>query len=195
MAYGRTIGLFSIGNRKLGKQTIIFNLSSATNCPSRKRGMCEYADICYAKKAERTWPRVLPFRERQHAWWRETDWKEIYEFMKPLIKMYGIKYFRFNEAGDFEDKEDIAKLNRIAIALQTALGTITYGYTRRYDLNFSGVKFIVRGSNWKGPNGMTTIIKSDEPIPEGYQLCPGDKCGVACTECMIPNSNVAFHQH
>ena len=61
--------LLSQGNLKIGKDTLIFNLTAAKNCPSEKLGLCEHAKICYAKKAERLYPSVLPFRMRQSKYW------------------------------------------------------------------------------------------------------------------------------
>ena len=45
--------VFSYGNTKLPKHTLIVNLTSATNCPSEQLGFCKCNDICYAKKCER----------------------------------------------------------------------------------------------------------------------------------------------
>lgn len=62
----------SNGNTKIGPDTMVLNLTSATDCPSRRLGLCQLdnpAD-CYALKAERHYyTTVLPYRRRQAAYW------------------------------------------------------------------------------------------------------------------------------
>lgn len=51
--------VFSYGNRKLPKETLIVNITSAQNCPSDKLGFCKHSKICYAKKCERIYKNYL----------------------------------------------------------------------------------------------------------------------------------------
>ena len=60
---------YTIGNKKIGNDTLIFNMGSATDCPSKKLGLCRHCDKCYALKAERQYPQVRPFRDRQADYW------------------------------------------------------------------------------------------------------------------------------
>ena len=45
--------VFSYGNAKLPKETLIVNITSAVHCPSEKLGFCRCSKVCYAKKCER----------------------------------------------------------------------------------------------------------------------------------------------
>jgi hypothetical protein len=63
--------LIQAGNHKLPKSTAIFNMASATDCPSLKLGLCSAVDengklFCYAKKSEAGYrPDVLPYRRKK----------------------------------------------------------------------------------------------------------------------------------
>jgi len=64
---------FKRGNKKLGKDTLIFNMTSATNCPSKRLGLCQLKgrceSKCYALRAEKRFPAVLEYREEQAGDW------------------------------------------------------------------------------------------------------------------------------
>jgi len=143
--------IVKFGNLKLPKTTMIFNMSSATDCPSRRLGLCEYEDICYAKKPEMIYPKVLPYRRRQEGYWLFTDADKIvldcYRLL--LRKNHNVDAFRFNESGDFHSQDCVEKLDYVARHLSDRLGIITYGYTARNDLDFSSVGFVVRNSTSK----------------------------------------------
>ena len=191
----------SIGNSKLGTNTLIINMGTALDCPSAKLGMCNAVKNgakCYALKAEIQYKEsTTDYRHRQFSYWRESTGTKIANdiIQKIAQKTSGtIKYVRFNEAGDFWDQDDIKKLSIVAKKLKN-FGIVTYGYTARRDLDYSKAEFLVKGSGHKkGNNGMTTIISKDQEVPEGFKLCPGS-CK-SCNLCMVPKSfNIAFRKH
>ena len=150
----------SNGNMKIGKDTIIYNITSALDCKSEKLGLCKHPKICYAKKNERRFPKVLKYRRVQEKQW---DWLSSVEFANKLIeyinsKKHTIKYFRFNESGDFRNQKDVTKLFLIAKMLFDYKKIITYGYTSRCDLDFSNA-----------PNGCT-INGSDFMIHNNFEV-------------------------
>jgi len=123
---------YSIGNRKIGKDTLIFNMGSATNCPSKLAGLCDIN--CYAMKPERMYPQTLPYRSRQEKYWLETDAFEIAEEIQKAFNRKlktELKYVRVNEAGDFHSKACVEKLIQIAEILPHIK---LYTYTHRSDL-------------------------------------------------------------
>ena len=61
------------GNHKLPASTYILNMGSATDCPSRKRGLCQAGKACYALKAEIQYPNCLPARRKDTAIWKATS--------------------------------------------------------------------------------------------------------------------------
>lgn len=133
---------FSKGNHKLGKDTIILNITSATDCPARKLGLCTIPKgKCYALKAERKYrPKVLPYRRRQTKIWDKHIALQIAATIveHSVRAKYKVKYLRFSEAGDFRNQADVGKMSRIAEYLKIAnIGV--YGYTSRKDLKYKNL--------------------------------------------------------
>ena len=219
----------SLGNAKLGNDTIIFNMGSATNCPSRKLGFCLLGNNCYAFKAENLRKQVKPYRDRQEAYWLGNNAMDIgmdiiNALMSRRVRVDGklvpmmdtIKYFRFNESGDFHSQECVKNLDIIASML-AYYGIVTYGYTARKDLDFTNVNFLVKGSGHDNSNNGTTIARPaatlkawgvgvidtrpgewlrEAYIEKGrsYSVCPGD-CTI-CDLCKTPDNNdIVFPLH
>ena len=189
--------LVKFGNAKLPKTTMIFNMGTSKDCPSRKKGLCSCAALCYARKPERIYPSVLPYRERQAKYWQNTMVDTICWELSEVIRKKRIKptHFRFNESGDFYSQECIEKMSFIAEYLLQEYDIVTYGYTARKDLDFSNASFIVKGSNNNaGNHGKTVVIKDKGKLPKDFHLCPGD-CK-ACSLCSAEKVyNIAFIQH
>lgn len=196
--------LLHCSNRKLPNTTMIFNLCSATGCPSAKLGLCKMGKKCYALKAERLYPEVLPYRTRQEKYWNDTDVSVILDDFLGYIrsKYKKVKYFRFNESGDFNSLDDIWKLHCIALTLYKQFKIITYGYTARYDLlqeyltKFTLPKyFVVKTSGYEiSGTTSTCVINKGSQVPENYKLCPVEGCMTKCKMC-IKHINVAFRKH
>lgn len=166
--------LFSIGNLKIGTDTMIFNMSPAETCQSMRMGLCKVGSKCYAKKAERVYPQVLPFRRNQAVFWTSCSVDEFVEAVSKE-KTSKIKYLRFNEAGDFRNQSDVEKANEIAKVLKEKYNIITYLYTARSDLSFKDKTFIVNGSSWMADNEFRYIPKGEVPLTSDIQaMCPGD---------------------
>jgi len=189
--------LVTFGNGKLPKSTIIFNMSSATDCTSKRMGQCLCSSKCYAMKAERLYPQVLPYRNRQNEYWINTNAEQICkDFVALLSKKRSIPtLFRFNEAGDFISQDCIVKLSIIASFLYDNYKIVTYGYTARKDLDFSKCSFLVKGSGHdNGNNGQTMVLYKGQEKPTDFVKCPGD-----CKKCSLCSStkgiNVAFPVH
>lgn len=171
-------GLLSYGNTKIGRDTAIFNMSSASNCPSDNLKMCRLSNVCYAKKAERQYKQVVPYRDRQEAYWRRVSAERFAAEFKETIKHKRTKlnYFRFNEAGDFHTQECVDKFEEIARLLKEE-GIQAYTYTARRDLDFSNVKNgVINGTYFMVHNEFKPVknISGDKPI------CIGD-----CSRCHL----------
>lgn len=188
------------GNRKLPNTTAIFNMASATNCPSMKKGLCKAVVAgahCYAMKAERLYPSVLPYRKLQEKYWLSVTAEE---FTKDFIEINASKRNKFNalrlnEAGDFHDQDCVAKADTIAGILKSD-GVTTYVYTSRDDLDYSKVKnLIVNGSGFKkaGITNVFKIVKDEKDMPKGFTMCNAD-CST-CTKCLHKGSNIAVRKH
>jgi hypothetical protein len=197
--------LIKWGNRKIGQDTLIFNMSSATDCPSLKLGLCNISTNniakCYALKAEKLYgQKIIDYRRSQAAEWKsKTGDTLLADFIRKIRgRKTETRFLRYNEAGDFNDQSDIEKLSYISRGLRE-IEVITYGYTARSDLDFTGKNFLCKGSGFINPvlNGSTIVIQKDQPVPEDYIECPGTKNSCAnCNLCKCNfNFNIAFRKH
>ncbi len=185
----------SVGNKKLKASTAIFNMNPASVCPSRALGMCLCSDKCYALKAERLYPFVLPFRERQQ---KAFITKSAAEIASAVIasgtKNKPIKEFRFSESGDFANQSAVDKMTDICAILKQA-GIACYGYTARKDLDFKGLMAVatVQGSSFMVTNNFKFIPKG-ETIEGCDKVCAGD-CRI-CSLCWtVKGLTIAIPQH
>ena len=97
---------FSKGNKKL-KSTkalkfLIWNLPAVKTCPFATES-CKR--LCYARKAERVYPSVLPCREKNFQASKSPDFVEkVIEIIKKE-KDNRVLVVRIHESGDFYNKE------------------------------------------------------------------------------------------
>lgn len=193
--------LLASGNTKIPSTTAIFNMSSATDCPSLKLGLCAACKAgvkCYARKSEvSARPEVLPYRRRQEKYWKGiAASKFALDFLTVnASKVLPFTALRFNEAGDFHSQACVEKADTIARILSD-FGIITYCYTSRSDLDYSNVKsLIVMGSGFRkdGISSEFRIIAKGSDKPKGYGLCPMD-CKV-CNRCKKRGMLTAVRAH
>ena len=130
------------GNLKIGKDTLIINMGSATHCPSGLSGQCNLFGKrdCYAFKAEIQYKDTLPYREKQAVYWKSNDAftfvEEINKIVSKKLKT-AIKYVRWNESGDIASGECIQKLIDIA-EMTPELIHYTYTHNKVELLKFLG---------------------------------------------------------
>ncbi len=131
----------SFGNKKLPKGTMIFNIPAIQTCPFRTP-LCEKA--CYALKAERLYPNVLPAREHNLAIIRKGQFKPLMlEAIKTNYKK--IKTIRIHESGDFFSQSYLDDWFAIAREFPEF---IFYAYTKSFYLTFDAkpVNFVLIAS-------------------------------------------------
>lgn len=187
------------GNTKVPCTTAIFNMSSAKDCPSLKLGLCKaikQGAKCYARKAENMYDLALPYRRRQHKYWKHITAEEFacQFLLLNSCKIRRFKALRFNESGDFHSQECLNKAEKIARILKS-YGIVTYCYTSRSDLDFSGVRdLVIHGSGFikNGIKGIFTIVNRKQDKLRGFSLCKMD-CRV-CNLC-LKSSKVCVVKH
>jgi hypothetical protein len=161
----------TFGNKKLPKTTMIINITSATDCPSRKLGLCQLdhcgigSNKCYALKFEKFRPCTLEHRRKQQAWWDQPAGDMLVSFKLLRSKMRRkITAVRVGESGDFRDLSDVLKL----VVLAAGNRDLTwYLYTARKDL-FTDTRLralpdnvVVNGSGWMADNGFYAVPKGE----------------------------------
>ena len=185
--------MFSFGNRKLPRHTAIFNMTPAETCPADKLGMCQLANsfTCYAKKAERMYKGVLPYRKRQQRYWHDVTAENFVKRLLKEKKGRKIKYLRLNESGDFKSQECVDKAIRIAKLLEE-YGITCYMYTARKDLDYSNRgPLVINGSNFMVDNCFKTVYTKG-PLPSPYCIADCRKCSM-CTKKLSKTILAAHH--
>lgn len=152
----------SNGNSKIGRDTLILNLNSATDCPTKKLGMCRIHKICYALQPEMRYKdRVLKHRRQQAKIWNSTTAKKLAKMIIDVAHTkhkHPIKYLRVSESGDFRHQADVRKLSVIADKLKQHRIKV-YTYTSRRDLNFDNLSknLVVSGSGFMIHNNFIAV--------------------------------------
>ena len=139
--------VFSYGNKKLPRNTMIFNLTTAMNCPSK---LCKFFGLCYAKAGDNKNinPALSGLRNQFML-----KYITIKEFLK-LIEMYieyapmRIKRIRLSESGDFSTQQQVDVAKKLAAHLKKKYNIDTVVYTAQ-PFDFSGNELIVNASNEK----------------------------------------------
>jgi hypothetical protein len=158
---------YTLGNAKIGKDTLILNLGSASYCPSARLGLCDLAPKrfggsgkCYALKAERMYPGSRAFRAVQKFQWKELPPEIIADqIFKPILmasrlknKARHIKFIRLNEASDFHSKDQVLKVDKVLRYLNEFCDLYhlpfvkLYTYSHRSDLFGDGVGKVLLNS-------------------------------------------------
>lgn len=199
---GTVMGRYwTLGNSKLPAKTAIFNMTSATDCPSKILGLCKIADICYAIIPEKMYPKTCkPYRDRQAAYWSDNTAEDfVLDFMLSVKRKRPENRpntLRFSEAGDYRTQADVGKMERIAELLSDQ-GITCYVYTARSDLDFSKVRYLVMNfsgfeAETEGNYGTYEAIENVADRSDNYGVCPCD-CTI-CRRCVIGrNSVVPMH--
>lgn len=182
--------VFAAGNRKLPKTHLIWNLTTAHGCPSLALGMCAVGEnLCYACKCERVYPTYWAKNKAVEDFMKTATVDDILELLGAYIDYYGdITHIRINEAGDFVSQEMVSLVDEVAVRLYGERGIVTYGWSARKDLDFTGVHFLLNGSSdeVKGAIRVFKAVPKDvfNALPKGSMTCGGSRGG-SCRTCHL----------
>lgn len=206
-------GYITFGNNKVAKNTGIFNMNSATDCPNggttkndqSETGLCqvEFSE-CYAHKSENVYPDALKKRRLQEYLW---DCVNPELFAEALLnvksrKRSPFKHLRVSESGDFRHNGDIRAWDRIAELVGDSINVYTYSASHKLSAWDTVEHFTVNQSNNLADYGdrQFSAVADAENIPDDAIFCPfeaasqngvsGDerpKCG-ECEACIKPES-------
>lgn len=169
----------SWGNRKISKNTGIFNMNAATDCPNAQTDNCQVPwNDCYAHKAENMYDETLAYRRRQEYLWDCLDADTWAKAFRALVsrKRNPVENIRFSEAGDFRHKGDIIKVDRIAKKLSDIVDVYTYSASDYLPWDHAE-HFTVNQSNNFSDYGdrLFTAVPTEDDIPEDGIWCPHSK--------------------
>lgn len=176
----------SNGNKKMSIPT--FCLPSRVTCPG-STPTCRR--LCYARKAERAYPNVLPCRMKNYCL---TEWGDFVDRMVYVLsKKKKLDYFRIHESGDMYSQEYLNKWFEICRRLP---GTTFLVYTQSYHLDFSHKpsNLVVYYSVW--PDSVNVPEKglfAYAGMDKGVYQCPRS-CD-DCMHCFNAKGNVQIEIH
>ena len=185
---------FAYGNTKIPRSTLIVNLTSAENCPSKKHGLCQVVGCCYALKCERIYPNYKHKNLVMEHWLNTTSTENIITLMSAYIDNAPetINLIRLDEAGDFTCQNQVRQWNKIAKFFCETRGIRTYTYTARTDLDFREAPYIMVNGSLPNIAGAAREYKCIPPqmfdnieLNKGEYKCPGN-CQV-CSACSSLN--------
>lgn len=184
---------YSIGNGKIGNDTLVFNCSSALLCPSALKGHCEVCKSCYAVNNEVVYG--MPFVRNLLSLKRLLA-VDIEVLAVNTIKMISTDntkkdgkkakealFIRFNSNGDVLDSKMLADINKFAKSLindNSNSLAIAYSYTHNKDLNMGMATDITFNISYKTDKQCKKTIvafKWDKTYLDSYKyvICNG-KC-------------------
>ena len=184
---------YSIGNNKIGNDTLVFNCSSALLCPSALKGHCDVCKACYAVNNEVTYG--LPFVRNLLSLKRLLT-VSIDILITNTIKLVATDnqkkngkkakealFIRFNSNGDVLDDKMLLDINKFATSLikdNSNCLKVAYSYTHNKDLNVSMATDITFNLSYKTdkPSKKTIVaFRWDKKYLDDskYVICNG-KC-------------------
>lgn len=179
------------GNSKISRVCGVITMPT-TVCPVQCRD-------CYAKKAERLYPNVLPSRLSHYNLFTQNRPAFIAQIIYE-IKKANTPYFRIHESGDFFSQSYVDAWYQIMTALPSVK---FYTYTKTTHLfNFPALKNfnLINSITPLGVNfGDDTHVQALQNI--GYTLCPCTTpegknlvCMQDCTHCLT-KKHICFKKH
>lgn len=141
---------YSIGNSKIGNDTLVFNCSTALLCPSALKGHCEVCKSCYAVNNEVVYgmPFVRNLLSLKRLLTVDIEVLAINTIKKistDAVKKDGktakeAVFIRFNSNGDVLDNEMLSNINKFSKSLINDSSNklaIAYSYTHNKDLDMN----------------------------------------------------------
>jgi hypothetical protein len=191
--------VISKGNRKMNKGFLIWNLPAIKTCPG-STAICRKE--CYARKAERQYPDVLPSRNRNLTASKTARFSDdMVAHIGKLITGYkSFKgFFRIHESGDFYSQVYLNSWKFIAASFPAVK---FLAFTKSFNLDFSDcpknlqIVFSVMPDSCIPPKGKPIAYAGPVVAMKKAIECPGlcDTCGL-CWNLSTLKTNVHFNLH
>lgn len=176
----------SNGNLKMNIPT--FNLPAGRTCPGSTPTCRRF---CYAKKAERSYPNVLPCRMRNYEISMSYDFTTEMSLM--LFNKKNLTHLRIHESGDFYSQPYLEKWFELCRMFPHVQFLV---FTQSYRLDFSNKppNLVIYWSVWPDSSGVPDEgLFAYAGIDKGVHQCR-KKCD-DCMHCFNGESDVQFKIH
>lgn len=197
--------VFTDGNAKTGRDTVIINSSSAILCPSKGLGHCKHCKTCYAYKSEIRHIKEIATNCINSYMLLNYDIELLYHNIvnsKEFNKIKDLEFIRFNSNGDILNQNQLNKLSKLIELLKQDMANfkVCYTYTHNKTLNFDNINnIVVNYSDSKDTTVKRTIVayKWDKKYLDTskYVICTGN-CN-QCSYCKDENDKrcIVFMAH
>ena len=198
---------FSLGNDKIGEDTLCISINTGTLCCMGLTGRCENHKICYAVASNKMYTAEFLKNNisQRHFMTVHPDvlGLKTLELIKSKLtksQLANLKFIRFSINGDILNNEWLIRLNRIASILKRGLGIkIAYTYTHNKELDLDLASDILINCSFKNDSQKCclTAMQFDKSMMEDESIivCNGD-CN-RCSYCKNPDEDrtVIFLAH
>lgn len=208
--YNKNVLTYSLGNSKIGKDTLCISINSSMLCYMGITGNCSNYGICYGCNSNKMYTNEFKKNTLSQIHFIETGTAELINGTIEAIRndsqitkkqLKNLKYLRISVNGDILNNVQLLKINAIARELIKEFGLISaYSYTHNRDLILSLADSIVFNTSdfyYKGLKSCKTIFEFNplEYNEETEVLCNGDCNG--CIYCKSKNyrNTVLFKAH
>ena len=194
----------TLGNSKIGTDTICINVSAGLNCPMNLLGNCGNCSICYAvSQNKRYFKNTVPKNLINQTIINQVVTGQIslhnvlFELVQDIYCSYTdselseLKYLRLNVEGDILNNDILTVCDKIAETLINVFGLVSaYSYTHNKELNLTIAENIVFNcsdfENEHYNKSCYTFLEyspklEELALTEKVKLCLGD-CG-KCSYC------------
>ena len=184
--------MLSFGNRKLPTTMGIFNLPAIKTCPGSTP---ECRKWCYARKAERMYPQVLPFRNKNLINSLNDSFED--DIIEELSHKKKVNTVRIHESGDFYSQHYLDKWFSIA-RKKPNLTFFAYTKNRKLDYSKRPKNFILLLSDdnkeyikdWVLFDGVASVSNEHVDSVKKAFVCPG-----SCKTCSYCYTNKEKFKH
>lgn len=183
---------YSLGNKKVGEDTLIFNCTPAQICPSACQGLCNQCKTCYAFFSERrhiveTVRNLIAFRNLL-IFDIEDIIMDTLELLSKEKALKSMLFIRISSNGDLLDNKMLSDINLLVGAVKSKFPQfmVAYTYTHNKLLDFNLNTDLVINFSFKAPQGAkqtVTAYKWDNKYLDNskYVICTGNCSG--CSYC------------
>jgi hypothetical protein len=190
-------GYLTFGNNKVSKNTGIFNMNSATDCPNAasdkdnptETGVCQVPfAACYAHKSENVYPDALKKRRLQEYLWDNVSAEVFAKAFRRVKerKRSSFEHLRVSESGDFRNDNDIKKWDKIARRLDSEINVYTYSASHKLDWSEAEHFNVMQSNNHANyGNNLYTAVPSEDDIPENAVQCAYEGAEIKCGDCRM----------
>lgn len=202
----------TIGNSKIGNDTLIISFSSALLCPMALTDNCNNCGICYAKNSNKMYSnefingilnqivllRILLGYVPLFEVLDNTIHSIIANYSKP--QLFNLKFLRLNVQGDILDNNHLKVIEAIAMPIVTVFNLLCcYSYTHNKELNIEASSIVFNTSDFVKHGCKSCItyyyFSIDLLEKEGHILCNGNCNGCPYCKSKFEARKVMFLAH